>query len=242
MNRDECKQCLQTIHATAEILGQELKPAAVSLMVQDLREYPANEVNNALTRCRAEIKGRLTLSAIIERIPSANAFPTPNEAWAIALGSIDENDTVIWTGEISEAMGASQAILDIGDKVGARMAFVEKYQKLIDASKSEGKKPVWAASLGCDPARRENVINEGVRKGLLPPQDVENLLPPPPAREQTAEDKHHASMMIQMLRDVLDAPDMASTKKRAERLASENERRNELIAQADELEAMRNKA
>lgn len=241
MNREECKECLRVIHATAEVLGQEIKPAAASLMVQDLREYPMGEVSNALTRCRAEVRGKLTLQAIIERIPSANTFPSPNEAWAIALGATDENETVIWTSEIAEALGAAQPILDIGDKVGARMAFVEKYQKLLDTKKSTGAKPQWTASLGSDPARREDAISNAVRKGLLPPQEQENLLPPP-LPERSEMDEKHGGKMIKMLREILDAPNQRKAEERLESMRAETARRNLLLEQAAELEEKRKQA
>ncbi|MGJ8515078.1 hypothetical protein [Carnimonas bestiolae] len=235
MNAEQCNQCADTIYATAEILGHELKPQAVRLMVKDLRQYEASEVSNALSRCRAELKGKLSLQAILERMPSANAFPSPNEAWAIALSAQDENDTVIWTDEIAEAMGAARPILDGGDKVGARMAFIEKYARLVDTAKSSNRSPKWQASLGNDPARRQSVLDEGVRKGLLPQHHAENLIEPPKKAVETEESKASVRKIIGMLRDIVTSNDEAKAQEKREQIEQEAKRRRQLLAQAEQL-------
>ena len=48
----------------------------------------------------------------------------------IALLSSDESDTVVMTDEIQLALGAARPVLDLGDKVGARMAFISAPSKL----------------------------------------------------------------------------------------------------------------
>lgn len=235
MNAEQCNQCADTIYATAEILGHELKPQAVRLMVKDLRQYDASEVSNALSRCRAELKGKLSLQAILERVPSANAFPSPNEAWGIALSAQDENDTVIWTDEIAEAMGAARPILDGGDKVGARMAFIEKYARLVDTAKSSNRAPQWQASLGNDPARRQSVIEEGVRKGLLPQRHVETLIEPPKARIESEESMASVRNILGMLRDLAASNDAAMSAEKSRQIERESERRQQLLEQAEQL-------
>ncbi|MCP1366608.1 hypothetical protein BIS06_15395, partial [Halomonas sp. BBD48] len=93
LTKQDAEQLLEQLYATAEVLGSEIKPGAANLMVRDLREYSRQEVEKALARCRSELTGRLTLAAILDRIPGANAFLSPNEAWALALSSLDENET-----------------------------------------------------------------------------------------------------------------------------------------------------
>ena len=57
------EQILQAIMVTAELTGAELSPAAQAVMVDDLMAYPLPAVLSALTRCRRELTGRLTLAA-----------------------------------------------------------------------------------------------------------------------------------------------------------------------------------
>ena len=53
--------------------------------------------------------------------------PDADEAWALALDTFDEAATVCVTDEILSAVGASATVWNIGDKVGARMAFKAAY-------------------------------------------------------------------------------------------------------------------
>ena len=89
LTTQQIDQVVDLVYATAEVLGQEIRPAAAGLIAEDLSAYPFQEISRALARCRAELHGKLTLAAIIERLPSANAHLSGNEAWALALHSTD---------------------------------------------------------------------------------------------------------------------------------------------------------
>ena len=109
--------------------------------------------------------------------PSApGGHPTANEAWALVLSSHDEAETVVWTEQIAEAARIAQPILDSGDKVGARMAFRDAYDRIL---RERPEKPRWFASLGSDPGRRTAAIDRAVRAGLLTQSHAVGLLPAP---------------------------------------------------------------
>ena len=91
---------LKAIAATAELTGAELSEAALLVFEADLSDYPEDQVLSALTRCRRELRGRLTVADVAERIASSVGHPTANEAWAMALKSYDEDETVVWTEQI----------------------------------------------------------------------------------------------------------------------------------------------
>ena len=99
---------LKAIAVTAELTGTELSKAAILAMEADLSEYPVPAVLMALTRCRRELTGRLSLAAVIDRLEAADGRPSANEAWGIALTAFDEAPTVVMTSEIASAMEASQ--------------------------------------------------------------------------------------------------------------------------------------
>jgi len=101
------------------------------------------------------------------------------EAWAIALSSRDESETVVWTEETAEAFSACSPVLEIGDEVGARMAFKEAYARIVAKNESEGVRVKWVASLGWDLRRREAVLNKAANAGLLPAPVAAKLLPAP---------------------------------------------------------------
>ena len=229
MNRDD--HLMELIYATAEVLGQELKARAVVLMANDLSDYPVREVEAALARCRAELTGRLTLTAILERMPSAQQHLLPNEAWALALASMDESETVIWTEEIAQALGVASPILAEGDKVGARMAFLSAYERAVTLAKSEGRRPRWTPSLGTDPQRRQMVLAEAVAAGRLPAPRAEALLPPPD-KPTTEAGRAQVREITNHLREIIAGRDRAADDKRRRDRAREERRRRELIAQA----------
>jgi hypothetical protein len=97
------------------------------------------------------------------------------EAWAIAVKACDERETVMLTDQIAEAWGICKPIMDLGDEVGARMAFKEAYQRLSASSTGPVK---WWPSIGNDPHKRDAALSEAKRLGLLPAPQVAALLPP----------------------------------------------------------------
>lgn len=131
--------------------------------------------------------------------------PGPEEAWAIALLSVDETGTVVWTQEIARAMQIARPVLDAGDEVGGRMAFREAYQRLVDEARAAGHPPVWEASEGWDAQRRAVAITEAVELGRLPRSALQSL-PPPPAQLllEVQDDQPGAETVREMLRQVAD--------------------------------------
>ncbi len=240
LTKHDAEDLLEQLYATAEVLGSEIKPAAATLMIRDLRPYPRSEIEQSLARCRSELTGRLTLAAILERMPSADAFLSPNEAWALALSGEDEMDTIVWTEEVAAAMGVARPVLDLGDKVGARMAFIGAYEREVAKAKSEGRNPKWTVSLGYSPERRQDAISEAIKLGRLEAPKVEHLLPAPhgfsePIDSESSEEKAKAQANIQQLRSLLEEDTQGKQDAEIERRRREEARRQELIRQAEQL-------
>lgn len=231
LSPSQIDQVVDLVYATAEVLGQEIRPAAAGLIAEDLSAYPFAEIGRALARCRAELHGKLTLAAIIERLPSANAHLSGNEAWALALNSTDEQETVIWTPEIARAFAAAKPVLNGGDKIGARMSFLAAYERELSAAKAEARQPEWMVSLGHDPQRREIVLNDAVSAGKLPAPKVAHLLPPPD-KPVTEEGKRQRKQVVSKLRDLINQPGDQKAQQRREARELEEARRRELLEQA----------
>lgn len=234
LTKHDAEQLLEQLYATAEVLGSEIKPAAASLMIRDMRDYQRAEIEQALARCRSEITGRLTLAAILERMPSANAYLSANEAWGLALTGLDDRQTVVWTQEVATAMGAARPVLDQGDKVGARMAFISAYEREVGAAKAEGREVKWQVSLGYDPAGRKAAIEEAVKEGRLPAPKVEHLLPAPELTggdddtDVPPEEQKRRKAAVNKLREILADANIGAPPKED----WEEERREELLRQA----------
>jgi len=173
MRPEERKQVIEALMVTAQIMGTELSELAARVMVRDLEQYPAPAILEALRRVRREVSGRLTLAAIIERIPDGR--PTPEEAWAMCPK--DESVTVVWTDEMAAAYGAAAPLLKAGDMVQARLAFLERYREELRRARDEGRPVRWWPSLGHDPAGRAAVLEEAVRMGRLPAEHALRICP-----------------------------------------------------------------
>lgn len=113
---------------------------------------------------------------IIKQINGAVANdgrPGADEAWAIAVQSVDEGATVVWTPEIAEAWGVARHVMDRtimgrGDEVGARVAFRDAYNRITHAARCERRPMEWIAALGTDKARQVDGLRKAVELGRLP--------------------------------------------------------------------------
>jgi hypothetical protein len=103
----------------------------------------------------------------IEGIAAKDGRPAADEAWALALKCIDEMQTVVWTAEIAHAWGIAKPVLDLGDKVGARMAFKAAYESATEKARSAREHIAWSVSLGFDEKARNAAISEAVALGRV---------------------------------------------------------------------------
>lgn len=163
----------QAIAVTSELVGTNLSEAAARVMLDDLALYPENQVLGALTRCRRELKGRLTPADVISRLDDGR--PGAEEAWALAPK--DEATTAVWTREMSEAMGTVRDLINAGDMIAARMTFKECYAKLVQEARDMRRPVEWDASLGWDKAGRAPAIRQAVERGRLSLGEATSLLP-----------------------------------------------------------------
>jgi hypothetical protein len=164
---------LQAIAVTAELCGTNLSEAAAKLMLSDLSDYDEGAALQALSKCRRELKGRLTLAEIVSRIDDGR--PGAEEAWAVL--PFDEATSVVWTKEMSAAFWIAQPLIDSGEKIAARMAFKEAYLRMV-AEAREHREPVkWTVSLGHDQAGRQPILAAAVEKGRITVNHARTLIP-----------------------------------------------------------------
>lgn len=199
---------LKAIAVTAELTGAELSEAALRVMANDLSAYPEPAVIRALDRCRKELKTRLTLAAVLERIEEQDGRPGADEAWAIALGATDEADTVVWTDEMAEAFAVARPVLDARDKVGARVAFRDAYERLVRDAREAGKGCKWVASIGHDTALREAALTQAVQRGRIAGASVAHLLPAPAGDTPVG-----AALLQGKPQALLEAPDLTESER-----------------------------
>lgn len=174
------KTLLQAIAVCAELTGTQLSQAAASVMADDLSRYPEPQVLGALTRCRRELRGKLSIADVLSRLDDGR--PGPEEAWAMLPR--DEASSVVWSDEMRQAFGVALPLIQDRDAVQARMAFLERYRALVQQARDSGVPVHWTPSLGHDPNGRDSALREAVEKGRLTAAHVAGLLsyrdtPPP---------------------------------------------------------------
>ncbi|MFJ2491375.1 hypothetical protein ACIOV9_07500 [Pseudomonas iridis] len=168
LSSDDIAELAGAICATAETLGQTISASAAKLMAEDLSVYPPADIRKALQSCRRELTGKLTLAGVLQRIDAEDGRPGKDEAWAIAMTTNDEFETVVLTDEIQLALAAAKPVLDAGDKVGARMAFISAYERLVGQAREEKKHVNWHVSVGFDANRRTQAITKAVQMQRIP--------------------------------------------------------------------------
>lgn len=160
--------------ATAEVCGVQWSEAAAALAVAELSRFPEPAVIAALSRCRREVAGRLSLAHIIERIDDGR--PGPDEAWA-QISTLGEEGSAVLT---QETLAAWKEVRDLieSDETGARMAFRGAYLRMVTTSRTEGRPVQWVPSLGHNPAGRSVALIEAVSLGRLDAAHVQNMIGP----------------------------------------------------------------
>lgn len=177
-------ELIKAIAVTAELMGTDWSENAARVVAEELAQYPLESVKVSLSRCRKELKSKLSLMDILDRLPGGH--PGPEEAWAtIAKAMSDESRTLIWSDEMREAYGVANGVSD--DPVQARMAFKETYSRSVSEARSAGRLPNWSVSQGTDKADRERAILEGVKQGRLSAPYAQRLLPHPDDPQLTAQ-------------------------------------------------------
>lgn len=166
---------LQALAVTAEVCGTEFSEPAAKAIVARLSSYPLESVLKALDKCQTEVTGRLSLAAIIGRIDDGR--PSADEAWSTAILAGDEASTVVWTTETAKAYWAASALLEGGDKVGARMAFRDVYEREVSNARQAGTVAKWEATLGTDPYQREQAIKQAAELNRIGREHASRLLP-----------------------------------------------------------------
>jgi hypothetical protein len=161
------------------IYDKDITVAMKRLYWEDLENYPIAAIEAACQAHRRDRdRGRFfpKPADLLARIGGDAAHIPAEAAWAIALESLDENRTVIWTDEIQRAREAARPIWEIGDKYGARMAFVKAYESILLATSHS---PRYKVSVGNYPAQRQEAIAQAMNDGLITSDQAKHYLPAP---------------------------------------------------------------
>jgi hypothetical protein len=181
---------LEELGSTMELAGQQVRPAALMLLTADLMHVDPGVLRVALARIRAEHKGPILTGTVMQYVDHAIGRLLPAEAYALALSSIDQAVTVVWNNEIATAWAVAAPLVTMGDKFGARLAFMEAYGRVTGEARALRKRPEVQISLGHDTEGRARALVEAAAR--LPggldalPEEARNQLALPSPRAQLA--------------------------------------------------------
>lgn len=241
---------LKAIAVTAELTGTELSEHGLEALEQKLKRYPLPCVFAALDRCQEE-GSRLTLHAVKTWLEEADGRPRADEAWAIAFESFDEDLTVVLTAEMSKALYLIRPLLAAKDKIAARRAFIEIYERFVRKAREQSEGVEWNVQLGRDRYHREEAILAAIEHGKLNRHQVAHLIPIPnfdvadlleyTAKTETKDltTRHSALKMLAQLRSICLAPSPFELLHRAKRNAAreqENANRQRLAEQIERIQ------
>jgi hypothetical protein len=233
MRREDFKEFAELLDAAFDLIGKTpaakiISPTSKALFFQALAEYPLPAVRGALGEHIKRGEFTPTPAAIIKLLEAAgdaDTRPGPEEAWAIALASQDERDTVVWTAETAEALQIARPVLESSGPISGRKTFIEAYSRLVEAARQAKRPAQWSAHLGWDKSQQAAVLQRAVDRGLLPAPKVTALLPPPevPELALSGDARDQLAKVKQMLAD--------GAAQRDKRLQDAADARNETEAQ-----------
>lgn len=156
----------------ADVLSGYGKPlpekAEIGIWFKQLSPFQPAVIRKAFEAYRMERPDFAPVpNGIVARCKLLDGRPDENEAWAVAIISQDEAETVVWTQEMAEAFNLARPLLANGDEIGARMAFKDAYKRLVDDARAANKPTQWSVSAGWDPARRQVAVQKASAAGLL---------------------------------------------------------------------------
>lgn len=178
MNAADTPRFMQLLAETLAAYGKPLPEAAMArAWLANLEPYPLRTVQAAMQAYQDENGEFAPVPAgIAKRCKLMDGRPGAEEAWAIALTSLDEMASVVWTTEIAEAFRICRPVLDSSGAISARKPFLEAYERIVAAARLVRRPAEWVASVGWDKTRHVEVLASAVRAGLLPAPVVAGLL------------------------------------------------------------------
>jgi len=157
------QQCLSVLRV---MRGERWEKAHADYYTAFLKDLP-DEVGKALINRAADtFDFRPSRAELRKMLMENDGRPGPEEAWSMCPRG--EEETVVWTEEMAYAMNAATPLLEEGDRIAARKAFMEKYTELVKEARAQGRPMKWEVSLGMDRSARRPVLERAVAEGKIP--------------------------------------------------------------------------
>lgn len=240
---DEFKELLT---AAFDILGKTpaakvISPTALALWFQSLAEFPLPAVRAGLA---AQIKrGTYTpvpadVVGFIESTLQRDNRPGGEEAWALALSTLDDVNTVVWTQEAAEAFGKARPVLESSGPISARKTFLEIYERLVVSNRQKRVSVCWFVSPGSDVETYRLAVENGRTAGLLPqPGPAPALAAPENEKVPTLSPREQLAKVRELLLDGIEAKQQQADAEIRGRIEEEEEFKRDLAKRVAERQA-----
>lgn len=157
-------ELIAALGATAEAMAQQVTPAALNMMADDLSDFTEDQISSALKNIRKKNR-RFCVGTIIEHIQASDGRPTADRAWQMMPKC--ETETGVISKEMYGAWEVAQDLYYNNDEIGAKIAFNREYTSMVDLAREMEEKPDFTLSLGFDKKKRVKPIIDGVVAGLI---------------------------------------------------------------------------
>lgn len=164
----------QLLAATMAIYERQITTGLADIFFSAMAAYDLKTIREALNRHVQDPDGGrfapkpADLIRQIQNGKAADGRPGREEAWAIAQLAADETRTVVLSDEIIGALEIARPLLEARDKVAARLAFTEAYDRLVSEKRAAAEPVAWHVSLGTDKHGRVHAIEQAKIMGRLP--------------------------------------------------------------------------
>ena len=182
MRAEDEGEFTKLLAASMLIYDRQITKTIVGLFFSAMSPYELPTVREALSRHLQDPDGGRFApkpADLIRQIQSGKAQdgrPGRDEAWAIAQLAADESRTVVLSDEIIGALEVARPLIEMRDKVAARLAFVEAYDRLVSEKRAAAEPLAWHVSLGTDKHGRIQAIEQAKSLGRLPAQTAELMI------------------------------------------------------------------
>ena len=162
--------------------GAKHTPEAMEWAFAVLVDYSIEQVERALVlHLRDPERGKYApkpADIVAAMGGRADGHPGAEEAWGVILRiALDEDASGLYSEPMRVAWGACMPQLDVGDKIGARMAFLEKYTSEVAHARAAGIPAKFTLSRGRCPEKLKAVLDDGLRTGQISHKTRNSLLP-----------------------------------------------------------------
>lgn len=204
MFKNEFEKFSEMFGDVASMYNKTMSTTQTAMYFRVLAQYPIEAIQAALDAhvCSSDRGRFMPMPAdLIGQLETMrfDGRPSAEEAWSVAVQSVDEDFTVTWTQETQDAWVASaRELMAIGDKFNASRGFISKYNELVAVARRKGLPVVWNVSLGNNKDMREQAVRDAYQAKRITKTQAAVLLPYHQAVEGTFERiQNNVSLMIE---------------------------------------------